>query len=108
MSSGLLVQGEQGAPDPDERPAFGGAEGLAVDGPDIARSIPMAGMGAIPDDFPGRSVGLDRLAKMRILVPRAGHHGHEASAGAIDVGEIVVAAELGVGDVQEVRASGYG
>lgn len=53
-------------------------------------------------------MGLDPVAKLGVLPARARQHGDEATAGAVDVVHIVVAAQLGVGDVEEVGASGHG
>ncbi len=67
----------------------------------------MAGprVGPIPDEFPGRRVVLDPLAKPGILVATARHHGDEAAAGAVDVLQVVVATQLGVADVEKVGAA---
>src|SRR5256885_7766738 len=47
------------------------------------------------------------LAKVRILLPRSRHHCDKAPAGTVDVVEIVVAAELRVGDIEEIRPAGH-
>jgi hypothetical protein len=46
MPSGALVQGQQGAPDPDDRPALHAAERIAIDRPAIARASAIARVGA--------------------------------------------------------------
>jgi hypothetical protein len=53
-------------------------------------------------------VRLQPLAKLGVLEPRARQHGDEAPAGTVDVVEVVVAAELRVRHVEEVRPPGHG
>src|ERR1017187_3220523 len=69
VTSGLLTQREQRAPDPGDGEAFGRADGITVDGPDIARPVAAARRGAIPDKFPGGGVGLQPIAKVLVLPP---------------------------------------
>ena len=108
VTAGLLAQREQGAPDPDDAETFGRAYGIAVDGPDIARPVGAAQRGTIPDEFPGRGVGLQPFAKELIFAPRTRHHGDEAPARAVDETQVIVAAELGIGDVEKIGAPGHG
>src|SRR5207245_9035685 len=45
--------------------------------------------------------------KVRILLTRSRHHCDKATAGTVDVVDIVVAAELRVGDIEEIRPAGH-
>ena len=69
VTPGLLTQREQGAPDPHDGETFGGAQWVAADGPDIARPEWAADRGTIPDEFPGRGVGLQPFTKELIFPP---------------------------------------
>ena len=108
LPPGLLLEGEQRAPDPGDRPDLGRRQGMAVDEPAIPGSAPVAGVGSVPDLVPGDGLGLDRAPELPVLEPGPRHHRDEAAAVAVDMVEVVVAAELGVGDVQEVRSPGEG
>lgn len=52
-------------------------------------------------------MGLDPLAKACILLAAAWHHGDETPARGIDVTHVLVGAQLGIGDIQEVGAAGH-
>jgi hypothetical protein len=45
---------------------------------------------------------------MLILPARARQDGDEAAAGAVDEAQVIETAELGVGDIEEIRTAGHG
>jgi hypothetical protein len=52
-------------------------------------------------------VGLDPFAKFGVFQPGARHHRDEAAAGAVDIVHVVAAAQLRVGDVEEIGSAGH-
>lgn len=57
----------------------------------------------VPYALPFGRVGLNPFAKLAILLAVAWHHRDEATTGTINVLHVLARAQLGVGDVQEVR-----
>src|SRR5215471_12977577 len=94
MFRSLLLEREQCAPDPDDRPDFRRQQRRSIDVPAVTRSGIVARVGAVPDQFPGWGVGLDTLAKFLVFQPCAGQHGDKASAGAVDVIHILARAQF--------------
>lgn len=78
-----------------------------MDVPAVARAVAMTQVGTVPDELPGRRMALDPFAKLLVLLSRAGHHGDETPARAVDIVQVVVGAQLRIGDIQEVRAPGH-
>ena len=89
MATILLMQSEQGAPNPHHRPTFARTQGIAIDGPAIARPIMMAWVRSIPDQFPLGSLCLYSLAEVTVFLPGAWHHGDEAATSAAYVVKII-------------------
>src|SRR5260370_40423990 len=106
MAPGPLVQREQRAPNPNNGPRFQRRQWRSIDVPAIARAVAVARMGPIPDQVPGWRAGLEPLPKLAVLLARTGHHGDEAAAGAVNVVEIGMRAQFGIGDIQEVSPPG--
>ncbi len=67
----------------------------------------MTGIGPVPDELPVRGVGLDPLAELGVFLAASRHHGDKAPTVAVDVLHVVIGAQLGVRDVQEVGATGH-
>ena len=104
---GVLAQREQGAPDPDDGPGLHGWQWRPVDVPAVARPVAVARVGPLPHLGPLGGVGLDPLAELGIFEPAAGHDRDEATARAVDVVHVLARAQLRVGHVEEVAASGH-
>lgn len=79
---------------------------MAVGVPAVPRPAPIARVGPVPDFLPRDRLGLDRATKLPVLEARPGQDGHKASAGAMDMIEVIVTAELGVGEVEEIGSPG--
>ncbi len=106
LAPDALPLSQSGRPDPHQGPRLHRADRVTVHVPAIGRTLVPLRAGSVPDQLPGRGIGLDPLTEPPVLDPGARQDGHEAPAGTVDLIEIAVRAELRVSNIlPEIRKS---
>ncbi len=100
-----LMECEEAAVDPSDRPVLMRWDLLTVDLPDIPGAVLPPWIGPIPHGHPGHLELLDPPAELHVLLARSWQHGDESAAEVVDRLHVIEGAELRVGHVEEIRTA---